>query len=77
MLVELRKGKHRTYSEVETWQTDKCLPFPGVVFIHLHQILSWIHHTQSDAEEFWSCSVQVTWPDRFKEDAPERTFMAR
>ena len=45
MLVELKNGKHRTFSEEETWQIDKCLPFLGVVFIHLHQILSWIHHT--------------------------------
>ena len=62
MLVELSNEKHRIYSEVETWQIDKCLPFLGVVSIYLHQILSWTHHTQSDAEAFWSCSVQVIWP---------------
>lgn len=75
ILVELRNEKCRAYSEVETWQINKCLPFLGVVFINLYQILSWIHHTQSDAEEFCSCSAQVFWPDWFKEDAPERTFM--
>ena len=49
--------------------------FLGVVFINLHQILSWIHHTQSDAEEFCSCSAPVICPDWFKEDSPERTFL--
>lgn len=61
MLVELMKL--RTYLKVETWHIYKCLIFLGEDLINLQQILSWIHHMQSDGEEFCSCSVHVIWPD--------------